>query len=82
MLLYTERRREGHHLLRSYPGYQVDSGQNRKAQCRVEMAQKRRRGGKKDKEKQQYLKAERGRSQLTSKAFASPFVTNSAAFFQ
>lgn len=34
--------RATNHLLWSYPGYQVNSGQNRnrKAQCQVEMAQK------------------------------------------
>lgn len=37
--------RATNHLLWSYPGYQVNSGQNRKAQCQVEMAQGRRRGG-------------------------------------
>lgn len=33
--------RAKHHLLWGYPGYQGNSGQNRKAQCQVEMAQKR-----------------------------------------
>lgn len=39
--------RATNHLLWSYPGYQVNSGQNknRKAQCQVEMAQKREGGG-------------------------------------
>lgn len=34
--------RATNHLLGVFPGYQVNSGQNRKAQCRVEMAQRRR----------------------------------------
>lgn len=44
MLLYTRGKvlilqRATNHLLWSYPGYQVNSGQDRKAQCQDEMAQ-------------------------------------------